>query len=89
MTAKADKDTTIAGPRLEAACGAFGLFIALRFLIRCFSHLRSLRVSPVARFFIAAADQQHKEKRAVAWTIRRRFSRDCHPKPAWIIGLYG
>jgi hypothetical protein len=40
------------------------LFISLRFFIRCFSHLRSLRVSPVARFFLAA-DQKSKKSRRV------------------------
>ena len=30
-----------------------GLFISYRFFIRCFSHPRSLRVSPVARLFLA------------------------------------
>jgi hypothetical protein len=37
------------------------LFISLRFFIWCFSHLRSLLVSPVARFFLAA-DQQNKKE---------------------------
>src|SRR3984893_17017459 len=37
------------------------LFISLRFFVRCFSHLRSLRVSPVARFFLAADQQTKKE----------------------------
>ena len=32
--------------------------------IRCFGHLRSLRVSPVARFFLAA-DQKNKKSRRV------------------------
>jgi hypothetical protein len=53
------------------------LLICLRFFVRGFSHLRSLRVSPVARFFLAA-DQQNKK--AVAWTIQRRLSRGCPPK---------
>ena len=51
MTAKAAKDTAIAGTRLEATCrAASGCLISLRVLIRRFSHLRSLRVSPVATF---------------------------------------
>ena len=92
MTAKADKDTTIAGTRLEVPCRAFRLFISLRFFIRCFGHLRSSRVRPVARFFLAA-DQQNK-KRTVAWTIQRRLSRDCPPKVGldhgliWLIIIY-
>ena len=92
MTAKADKDPTIAGTRLEVPCCAFGLFISGRFFIRRSSHLRSFRVSPVARFFIAA-DQQNKKK-TVAWTIQRRLSRDCPPKVGldhgliWLIIIY-
>src|ERR1700716_2097228 len=39
------------------------MFISLRFFIRCFSHLRSLRVSPVARFFLAADQQTEKSRR--------------------------
>jgi hypothetical protein len=45
----------------------------LRFFVRCFRHLRSLRISPVARF-VPAADQENKK--AVARTIQRRLSRD-------------
>src|SRR5664279_3547524 len=52
-------------------------FICLCFYNRCFSHLRSLPVSPVASFFLAG-DQQ--TKKAVAWTIQRRLWRDCPPK---------
>jgi hypothetical protein len=76
MTANADKDTTIAGIRLEAACcGASGGLSPCVSLSGVSATCVPLRVSPIARFLLAA-DQQHK-KRAVAWTIRRRLSRDC------------
>jgi hypothetical protein len=38
-----------------------GLFVSLRFLIGYFGHLRSLRLSPVARFFPIAGQQNKNE----------------------------
>jgi hypothetical protein len=46
--------------------------------IRCFGHLRSLHVNPVARLFLAADQQNQKEPLREA--IHRRLSRDCLPK---------
>jgi hypothetical protein len=76
MTAKADKDTTIAGTRLEAPrCAASG----------CLSPCVSLSgVSATCVPYVSAQSQDfssppiRKTKRAVAWTIQRRLSRDCH-----------
>jgi hypothetical protein len=38
-----------------------GPFVSLRFLIGCFGHVRSLRLSPGARFFPIAGQQNKKE----------------------------
>jgi hypothetical protein len=76
MTAKAAKDTAIVGTRLEATgSAASGCVIPL-------SGVSATRVpyniNPVARFFLAA-DQQNKKK--PSWqAIHRRLSRDCLPK---------
>jgi hypothetical protein len=78
MTAKADKDTTIAGTRLEAPwCAASG----------CLSPWFSLSgVSATCVPYVSAQSQDfsspptRKTKRAVAWTIQRRLSRDCPTK---------
>ena len=59
MTARAAKDNAIAGTRFEATCCApSGRLSPLRFLIPCFGHLRSLRLSPVAKFFPVAGHQE-------------------------------
>ena len=47
-----------------------GPFVSLRFLIPCFGHLRSLRLSPVARFFPVAGHQER-----VAWIQQRLRAR--------------
>src|ERR1700738_5200094 len=78
MTAKADKDTTIAGTRLEAACCAAS---------GCLSPCVSLSgVSATCVPYVSAQSQDffsppiRKTKRAVAWAIQRRLSRDCPTK---------
>ena len=55
------------------------LFLFLCFFVRCFSHLRSLRISPVARFFLAA-DQENKK--AVAWRSSDASRAIAHPNSA-------
>ena len=77
MTAKADNDTTIAGTRLEIPCCAVS---------RCLSPCVSLSgVSATCVPYVSAQSQDFssppisKTKRAVAWAIQRRLSRDCHP----------
>jgi len=65
MTAKADKDTTIAGTRLEApCCAASGCLSPCVSLSGVSATCVPLRVSPVARFFLAA-DQKNKKSRRV------------------------
>jgi hypothetical protein len=62
MTAKADKDTTIAGSRLDAPCGgASGGLSPCVSLSGVSATCVPLRVSPLARFLLAA-DQQHKKE---------------------------
>src|SRR3981189_1194260 len=77
-TAKADKDTTIAGTRPEALCCAAS---------GCLSPCVSLSgVSATCVPYVLAHSQDfssppiRKAKRAVAWTIKPRLSRDCPTK---------
>ena len=56
MTAKAAKDTAIAGTRFE---GSGVPRQAVYLCVQCFSHLRSLTVN-LARFFLA--DQQNEKE---------------------------
>ena len=63
------------------------LFISLRFFVRCLSHLRSLRVSPIARFFLAADPQNKKEPSCARSSDDSRAI--AHPNPAEIMGAYG
>src|SRR5713226_4332853 len=85
MTAKAAKDTTNAGTRLEAPCGA-----ASGFLSPCVS---LSGVSATCVPYVSARSQDfssppiRKTTRAVAWTIQRRLSRDCPTKSGLNHGL--
>jgi hypothetical protein len=76
MMAKADKDTIIAGTRREAPCCAAS---------GCLSPCVSLSaVSATCVPYVSAQSQDFSSppisKKAVAWTIQRRLSRDCPPK---------
>jgi hypothetical protein len=77
MTAKADKDTTIAGTRREARCGAASGGLSPCVSLSGVSATCVPHVSAQSQDFLAA-DQQNKK--AVAWTIQRRLARDCPPK---------
>ena len=54
-----------------------GLLVRLRFPGRCFGHLRSLRLSPVARFVPSPVS---KDKRAIAVTNQPWLARACPPE---------
>jgi hypothetical protein len=84
MMAKAARDTAIVGARLEGTwSAASGCVTAVAGVSAI---CVSLRINPVARFFLAA-DQHKKEP---SWeAIHRRLSRDCLPKLAKIMSLYG
>src|SRR5450755_3235018 len=78
MTAKADKDTTIAGTRLEARCRAASGCLSPCVSLSGVSATYVPYVSAQSRDF--SSPPIRKTKRAVAWTIQRRLSRDCPTK---------
>jgi hypothetical protein len=75
MTAKADKDTTIAGTRLEAPCRAASGCLSPCVSLSGVSATYVPYVSAQSRDF--SSPPIRKTKRAVTWTIQRRLSRDC------------
>src|ERR1700688_471068 len=88
MTAKANKDTIIAGTRLEAPCCA-----ASGSLSPCVS-LSGVSATCVPYVSAQSHDfpRRHlpKQKRAAAWTIHLRLSRDSAPNFSfnhWLIWL--
>jgi hypothetical protein len=69
MTARAARDTAITGTRLKATCGAASGCL--------FGHLRSLRLSPVARFYPSPVS---KTKRAIAVPNQQWLAGACPPE---------
>jgi hypothetical protein len=74
MTARANKDTTIAGTRLETACGAGSGCLSPWVSLSGVSATCVPYVSGQSQDFSLAAVS--KTKKAVARAVQRRFSRD-------------
>ena len=85
MTVRAARDSAITGTWLEATCGAaVGLLVPLRFLVRCFGHLRARLAQSRDSSHRRSAKQKSHRGDKQAWLARL-----AHPNSPQIMGSYG